>query len=565
MGWVATAIIGSAVIGAVASNRAADKAAAAAESSATTAAQAQILSTQMQVEEIARQFDYQQDILLPQIQQQYNAQGAFADLLGVSGLQVGQNADTGYVATPRPRDQQQARRDSDIREYEQNIRQAQAQLDKLGPAPTYQPGGRFPIKDPNQDIRTELNGQIAAYQEEIDRIKASPWDEDIIASDNRARGPQFPGPGATTFRRGARGEFLDPNLDPTRLADAATYGNEVRRNLLAGTTPENDPYRAYIDENRIAAATPEEDARFARARDVTMTGTRGNVLMAPGTLDADVLRQDIGSRRLAEGAAGTGVYGDTFTASPGYEFALEQQQRATDRLLSRGGNYGGRALIEAQRRAEGLAAQEYYNWAAGRTSDLQRRGAAEAIDVGRMDTAAYDYQNRVNRDIARGDTFAMSDINRGDEALAAWDAQRIADVGRSDQAYQDYLRRREGDVSRLDAAAQQKDQLMASDQQRRDQAYYNYISNLSRLAGFGGGPAATAVSASQAAGAQTSNAYGAEGSNLSSIYGSLGQNLASIRGQQEIDRGNAITSGINNWLTYQESQPSIVDTSSYAG
>lgn len=523
MSSVATAIIGGAVIGAVATDRAGDKAAAAAESGATTAAQAQILSTQMQVDEITRQFDYQQQILLPQIQQQYNAQGAFADLLGVGGLQVGQNAETGYIPQPRSMERQQAIRKNERDLYDQLLAEGQM-------------------------TRQE-------YDQAINELDNRPYESEIIAQDNVARGPQFPTRGSTTFRRGSRGEFVDPNLDPTRLADVSTFGNEVRSNLLAGTSPGEDPYRSYIDENRIAAATPELDARVARARDVTMTGARGNVLAAPTSLSEDQIRRDIGSRSLAAGAAGTGVYGDTFETSPGYEFAVEQQQRATDRLLSRGGNYGGRAVLEAQRRAKGLASQEYYNWAAGRTSDLQRLGAAEAADIGRLDTSAYDYQNRINQDIARGDTFAMSDIARGDEALAGYEAQRIADVGRGDQAYQDYLSRRKGDVSRLDAAAQQKDQLMAADQQRTDQNYYNYLSNLSRLAGFGGGPAATAVSASRSAGAQTANAYGNEGSNLSSIYNSLGQNLGGIAAQAETGKANAITSGIQNWLTYNASKP----------
>lgn len=571
-GTIATAAIaGAATLGAVSSMNAAETAASAAQSGATTAAQAQILSTQMQVEEIARQYDYQQQILLPQIQQQYNAQGAFADLLGVSGPQLGQNMETGYVPTPRPREEQQAIRDSQIQEYQQSIQSAQAQLNALGPAPQ---GGWLAALDPNKDLRQQLQNEIDSYQSEIDYVNASPWDEEIIASGNLARGPQFPGPGSTTFSRGSRGEFIDPNLDPTRLADVNTYGNVVRQNLLAGTSAEADPYRRYIDQNQIAAPTAAENAQVARARDVTLTGMRGgdtmearrgNVLLAPGTIADDQLRQDIASRSAAAGAAGTGVYGEEFTASPGYEFAVEQMTRATDRALSRGGNYGGRAVLEAQRRAEGLANQEYYNWAAGRTQDLQRLAQAEAMDIGRLDTAAYDVQGRRTQDVLRGDTFAAqdvarldqfagTDINRGDTALAAYEAQRIADVGRGDTAYQDYLRRREGDVARIDAAAMQEDQLMAADQQRRDQAYYNYLANLQSMAGFGGGPAQTAVSASQAAGAQTANAYAQEGSQLSSIYNTLGQNLGGIRAQGITNQANAITSGIGNWLTYSASQ-----------
>ena len=486
MSFVAVAIGGAAVVGAVGSNLAANRAGRAAEAGADAAAQAQIISTELQIEEIARQYDYQQQILLPQIQQQYNAQGAFADLLGIGGPQVGQNQQTGFTPQARPRAEEERYRQGEIDNFDQMLAQ----------------------------------GQISAEEHDryVSNIRNRPYDQERIAQENLARGPQFPGRGATDFARGPQGEFIDPNLDPTRLADVNTYGDAVRGNLLAGTAAEDDPYRNYIDQNRIAAATADEDARVARARDVTLTGTRGDAL-------------------LAEGAAGTGVYGETFEESPGYAFAVEEANRATDRLRSRGGNYGGRAIIEAQRRAVGLANQEYYNYAAGRERDLARLGAAEAADAGRLDA------------------FAASDIARGDQALAGYETQRIADVGRGDQAYQDYLRRREGDVARLDAAAMQEDQLIAADRARSDQAYYNYIRNLGMVAGFGGGPAATAVDASQAAGAQTAGAYRAQGSNLAGIYGGLGQTQAQIEGQRTAGITNAITGGISNFLTYRGSQP----------
>ena len=101
----------------------------------------------------------------------------------------------------------------------------------------------------------------------------------------------------------------------------------------------------------------------------------------------------------------------------------------------------------------------------------------------------------------------------------------------------------------------QEDQLFAADQQRRDQAYYNYIRNLGMVAGFGGGQAATAVDASAAAGAQTAGAYRSQGTNLSSIYGDLGQTQAQIEGQRVAGISNALVGGVENWITYRNSRP----------
>lgn len=245
-----------------------------------------------------------------------------------------------------------------------------------------------------------------------------------------------------------------------------------------------------------------------------------------------------GGDLLAEGAAGTGVYGDVFTESPGYAFQVEEMERQLERVGSAGGpNIGGRAVMEAQRRAQGLAAQDYYNWAAGRERDLQRLGAAEAADIGRLDA------------------FAGTDIERGDRAYALYEQQRLGDIGRQDQAYQDYLRRREGDVARLDAAAAGRDRLAAADLSRSDQAYYNYLNQLAMMAGFGGGPASQAVSASQAQGANVAGAYRGQGAALSGIYGDLGTSMGNIGAGEMAGYGNAITGAFQNWLTYQQSQP----------
>jgi hypothetical protein len=236
-----------------------------------------------------------------------------------------------------------------------------------------------------------------------------------------------------------------------------------------------------------------------------------------------MVRQDIGGRSLAEGAAGTGVYGDVFQESPGYSFQREEMERQLERVGSAGGpNIGGRAIIESQRRAQGLADSEYYNWAKGRERDLVRRGGAEATDIGRLDQTAYNYQGTQQREQARGD-----------------------------QGYQDYLRRREGDVSRIDAAAGGVDRLQAADLERQDQGYYNYLNAVASQAGFGGGPAAQAVRGSQQQGANVAGAYRSQGNALSLIANQQGTNQANINIGEYAGYNNAIQGGLQNYMTYQ--------------
>ncbi len=475
MSGIATAIVGSAIIGGVVASKSASKASKASRSGAASAAEATITSTQMQIDEIARQFDYQQKILLPQIQQQYNAQRAYSDLLGISGPSIGSNFETGY--TPEARDEaiQQQRRDEEIAIYEDYMQQ-------------YEPG----------------SDEWESYANAIADVEGRLSDQELIDQENVARGAQMGGEGSSglgrepsDFRR-EDGSFVDPNLDPTRLADDTAYGEAVRGNLMAGTDVEDDPYFNYLRENQLAAGSMEEDAMVRRTGDV----------------------------RIAEGAAGTGVYGADFQASPGYEFAVEEMGRATDRIGSAGGpNIGGRAIMEAQRRAQGLANQEYYNWAGGRERDLARLGDAE-----------------------------RADIERGDQAAAGYESQRLQDVMREDQGYQDYLRRLELDAARLDEVGSQEDRLRAADLARSDQGYYNYLDALSNQAGFGGGPAAQAVDASQEAGAQTSAAYGAQGGRLGQIYGDEGTSQANIAYARGAGINNAIQSGVSNWITYKGQQ-----------
>lgn len=527
MSVVAAAIVGSAVVGGVTSYASAERASDAAREGSQQAADVTLRNTELQLQEIRRQYDYQQQILLPQIQQQYNAQRAYTDLLGITGPQVG-----GPPQLPGPQPAPQVGAPGTA----QPTAQPGARPAGVAPAPGAAPGAAV-APDPRI---AELQAAIAEQEAIIERggsggmgtmrrmqeaRNQANYLRGQLADIEQASGaglPQMGAPGTSGvagMRDPRTGAFLDPNLDPTRLAETETLSGQVRGTLLAGTSAEADPYRNYLEANRMAAATPEESIMARRAADVTLMGARGG-------------------ENIAAGAAGTGVYGDVFQASPGYAFQVEEMQRQLDREQSAGGaNIGGRQIMEAQRRAQGVAAGDYYNWAAGRTRDLERLGTAEA------------------QDIMRRDQFAGTDIQRGDVAYQQYEAQRLQDVARQDQGYQDYLRRREGDVARMDAAAGQVDRLAAADLARQDQAYYNYLNAVQRQAGFGAGPAATAVSASQAQGGAVAGAYGTQGAGLANIYANQGVSQANINYAQGAGVSNAFQAGVGNWLTYRASQP----------
>ncbi len=516
------AIVGGAVIGAGASIYGGKQASKAAERGAASAAEAQIVSTEMQIAELARQFDYQQELLKPLIERQYATGQAYTDLLGVAGPQQrpqfdgarGPGVSDDYVSPTNairmrgggdvaaaPRDTAASKADY--------VKQLQAEL------------GQVPVQSRRyfqlQDEIREVRGQPAArgWEYRTGTGEAPPAEAGIIEGDLDSGMPRAPG--ATQFRRDETGAFVDPNLDPTRLADVARLPEQIQNTLLAPTSQRDDAYARHIRENPLAARTAAEDPRVRRAEDVTMTGMRGDV-------------------RAAEGAAGTGVYGEDFQTSPGYAFAIEEMNRALDRRSSAGGNYGGAAIIEAQRRAKGEADQEYYRWAQGRERDLGRLAQAESYDIG------------------RGDTFAASDISRGDVALTGYEGQRTTDLARGDQAYQDWQRRREGDVTRMDVSTGELDRLTATDQSRQDRAYYNYLNLLSGAAGFGN-PTAQGVQSSQVTGGAVAGAYRGEGNALSSIYGQQGINEANIQYQTAANVNNAIQAGLQNWMTRGASTP----------
>ncbi len=566
MSGIATAIVGGAVVGAYATSRAGDAAADATREGSANAANAQIYSTDRQIQEIQRQFNYQVETLQPRLEAQGAGTDAFRALTGTIGNELERDPITGRPMEIYGRNQQERRAEERLdflRNQEQEIGRAyieateqitalQAERDAAIAAERDAAIANAPPRnrriggvvqdvasglidsdwEPTADPSFDLQMQNLRARAENSLRQLTDIDEQIQAADRNLESTY----GAREFleggsyRQGEGGSFFDPLLNRQRLAETETLSGQVQNTLQAGTTPENDPFRNYIADNQIAAATPEEDARFMRARDVTNAGD---------SLQTDVLRTDIAGRQLADGAAGTNVYGEDFETSPGYNFMVEEMDRALDRRNSAGGNYGGRAIMEAQRRAQGLAAGEYYNWAAGRTQDLQRLAGAEATDAARLDNSATNYLARRAEDIRRGDT-----------ALSQYEDQRVMDQGRGDAAFENYLARRQGDATRMDQAAANVDRLQGVDLQRQDQSYYNFLNNQALMSGFGD-PSAQAVDASNSAGSQVANAYGSQGASLAGIYQRQGENMANINSGTIAGINNAAQSGISNFLMYQ--------------
>lgn len=496
-------------MGAVASNKAASKASKASAQGAAAAADATIESTRMQIEEISRQFDYQQEVLRPFVQNQQRASQAYSNLLGYSQEQIG----------PSP----------SLRAEESS--------------------------GPPMSIRPPPGGGAANSRDMMFRPGREQFS--TAAASKPFNGVTIDGSTGEVIGRGGQ-PFRDPNVNYLAMGRGSAadteLGRAARENRLAGATVGDDELVGYVGRTGLARGAAA-DSGIRRAEDVrlssTITGTEArdraaNVrLAAPGGYTNDPRFQF---------ARDTAIVGDRFTESPGYGFQVEQMQRELDRKNSAGGNYGGRALLEAQRRAKGVAAQDYYNWVGARGADLSRQDAAlaryqdfEAADVGRGDVA-------LESDLARRLATEQYDIGRGDVALGDYRRREELDLARGDAAYENFLGRRAMDVQRGDTAIQENTRLTQYDLQRQDQAYYNYLASLGGAAGLNVG-APQAVASSAQAGAQTAGAYAQQGGQLASIYGQRGQDEANIQLGKYANINSSIQSGIGNWLTYAALRP----------
>lgn len=459
MSFVAVAVVGSAVVGGVMSNKAASKASKASAAGAAGAADATIESTRMQIEEIARQFDYQQEVLRPFVQNQQRAAQAYSNLLGYSSEQL-----------PAPPSSMPAQQSS---------------------APTIRPGGGSSGRD---------------------MIFGPPRPSFGGGAPKPSNGVTIDGRTGEVIGRDGR-PFRDPNVNYFALgresAADTELGRAVRDNRLAAPTAAGDELVGYVDRTGLARGAGA-DSGVRRAEDVRLA-TPGGFAMDP----------------RFQFARDTAVVGDSFEASPGYGFTVEQAMREVERRHSAGGNYGGRALLEAQRRAEGEAAKEYYNWVGARHADLSRQDAA----------------------IARYQDFEAADVGRGDVALGDYRRREELDLARGDAAYENFLGRRAMDVQRGDQAIAENTRLTQYDLQRQDQAYYNYLASLGGAAGLHVG-APQAVASSSAAGAATAGAYAQQGGQLAAIYGQRGQDEANIQLGRYANINSALQGGIQNYLTY---------------
>lgn len=268
--------------------------------------------------------------------------------------------------------------------------------------------------------------------------------------------------------------FTDPNLNPVQLgrpqASQTELSQFIAANQLAGD-PTADAEIQRAQQVRAAAATLQDDPRFQFAQQTATVPTE-------------------------------------FTESPGYQFAIEQAQREVERRQSAGGAFGGRAILEAQRRAQGEAFGEYYNYLGARRADLARQDAAAAAYQGLR-------------------TF---DISRGDVAQQNYNVRRAQDLARQEQAILQNLGAREFDI------------------RRGDQAYYNRLNLLAQASGLGTG-VAQAVGASQQAAAGVTGALGQQGSTLAGLYAQQGQNLANIALGTGANLASTAQAGISNALT----------------
>ena len=476
MSMVAAAVVGSAVVGGVVAHRAGERAAEATEAGTTAAVDAQLEATRLQIGEVQRQFDYQSQLLQPFVASQLGARQRFNQLLGITpaeglpappgvGAPAALPAPTGPTA-PRFRE---GGRGGMIGQALNEVtrRRIEAGLDPYTGQPAPGDAGLAPELAPTREVP---GGKISGA--------GFPGGQPGPVTIDGATGQVIDGVsprGGGGYYDYLQGGFRDPNLADIRLGRATAAETELG---------------AFVRNTPLAGRTPEEDLAIRRAEDVR--------LAAPGGYAQDPRFQF---------AQGTEIVGGDFQTSPGFEFSMEQAQREVERRQSRGGGYGGRALVEAQRRAQGEANQEYYNYVAARQAELARQDAALAA-----------YQDRERFDVARGDV-----------------------------ALESYFGRRAGDVTRYEDAIARNQALQQYDVQRQDQGYYNYLGQVGAAAGLNVG-APQAVAASQAAGGRVGSAYGQQGGTLASLYSGQGSQLAGIEAGSLAGVNQAVQGGVQNYL-----------------
>jgi hypothetical protein len=213
---------------------------------------------------------------------------------------------------------------------------------------------------------------------------------------------------------------------------------------------------------------------------------------------------------LQPGGPRIGFTAEDYEQSPGYQWQVDEAQKAVERMASaRGYRLSPRAAQEFAKEAQGLAQQDYYTWLGSQfqKADLAlrswREGRAAAIQDWLMpwQMSVVDWQN------AREAT------------LQDWQNQRQADLqrylGTREQLLQDWINPQQA------AAANWMDK-------------YNAWMNLLRTG--------------QGAAGQTATGTAALGTNLADLAQSIGQMNADAKIQSGNVWANALTSGIENIL-----------------
>ena len=558
MSGVATAVVAGAVISGYMGKESAEDAAAAAERGAGRGIDATMDATLMQLEEMRYQFDYAQAALASGRQAQYNAQNAFSTMLGINGP----NTDVG------------------------GDRASYSQLETGSGTPSLSRGagtggGRggggdsgYLTSPPPE--RPEYKDHGAGYKEAMNQYsqERDQWYQNEQSAREAVSGQStmldrygniqtFGANAEFAPNVGERG-FVDPMADPTRMAgpsqDTDIMTRNVMANRLAGPDVASDPFFQYTGDTAgyenvaarsLAGPTYQEDPYFSRVADTGYTPEG----YAPGTYEANTYTPEM-------------LTTDTFEASPGYNFQLEQGMNTLSNRNSAGGNYGGAALKEAMRYGEGVAQQDYYNWAGLRQGDLSRQDTASQFNLGREDTAnRFNIGNQVTADqfnLARTDESARFNRGREDRAMESYLSRQGADAGRldqqlnidtarQDQSFMDYLNRQGMDINRMDSATLNYLQRQQYDVQRGDTMLNNYMSRLGSTAGLGGDVQGSVASA-QNTGSQVANVYANQGNRLSNIYQNLGGAQANAAYQGGAAVNNAVQGGISNWMLHQQLQ-----------
>lgn len=194
----------------------------------------------------------------------------------------------------------------------------------------------------------------------------------------------------------------------------------------------------------VIAATVVTAYSVKKAADAAEKSTQGGVDKAVGALETSLesqiesltkqfeyqqeilqpqMERQFGAQERYHDLLGLGDQdpSEVFEGTPGYEFQVEEMNRQLERVGSAGGpNIGGRAIMEAQRRAQGLASDDYYNYLDAVSREAQFGGGPAANAVGTAGVygrnVADTYRNQGNRLAAihtrQGENLAEIESNK---------------------------------------------------------------------------------------------------------------------------------------------------------